>query len=385
MLEHSPRSIQPRKEVVAVQRVVHGAVGDRELHDVGFAAGEVVDFSVNSNPLGPSPRVMETLGSVDIARYPDDSATDLRLALGSLFALQPDQILVGNGSAEILWLIALAYVRPGDVVALFGPTFGEYERVAHLMGGRVETLRTRASERFHIDLAAARRWLQDLRPRLVFLCNPNNPTGTYLGLAQIQEIVEASGDALVVIDEAYAGLLRDQAQSDLSGLRALLPLLQRENVVLVRSLTKDCALAGLRLGYALAPAGIADVLGRVKPPWSVNRAAQAAGLAALADGAHLEAGRQLASHAVGLMQEGFREQGRLVFDTAANFFLVEIGSGSQVRSDLLRHGLVVRDCASFGLPSIIRVAARPLPDCERLIKAMAQLQLVARSAFPTAL
>lgn len=379
MFERTFSPIQPRMEVASIQRVVHGAVGDGELHNAGLAAQDVVDFSVNSNPLGPSPRAIEALASVDIARYPDDDATKLRLALGDLFSLQPDQIVVGNGSAEILWLIALAYLRPGDKVALFGPTFGEYERAVQLMGGRCETLLTRADERFQLDVATACGWLRALQPRLVVLCNPNNPTGAYLDLPDVQEVVDASGNALVVIDEAYAGFSIRRTQRYLSGLRALLPLLEWENVVLVRSLTKDCALAGLRLGYALASAETADILRRVKPPWSVNRAAQAAGLASLADHAHLEDGCTLASDAVDLMLRGFRELGLSVFDTAANFFLTDVGNGSQVRSALLRQGLVVRDCASFGLPSMIRVAARPLPDCERLLKAMAQLQLVVRA------
>jgi histidinol-phosphate aminotransferase len=369
-----PRS---RDEIAAVTRVIHGAVDDQELRALGIAAAGVVDFSVNSHPLGPSRRALDAMAAVDVARYPDDGATDLRRALGKQYGVPVERLLIGNGSAELLWLICLAYVQPGDVVALLGPTFGEYERAARIMGGRVETFLTHPHEQFSVDVIRAKNWLREIRPKVVVLCNPNNPTGTYLEPDRVQDLIGASEETLVVLDEAYAGFLWGEGTGtgdrSEAGLRLMLPLLAQSNVVLVRSMTKDCALAGLRLGYAMASERIIDALARVKPPWSVNRAAQAAGLASLDDQVHLEQGRRVAVEAVTHLQTALRDLGVKVYATRTNFFLVDVGDGAQVRSALLPQGLVVRDCASFGLPHMIRVAARPLPECERLIQAMSRL------------
>jgi histidinol-phosphate aminotransferase len=291
----------------------------------------------------------------------------LRSAIAARFGVAADAVVFGNGSSEVIWLVALAYVRPGATVAIFGPTFGEYERAVALMGARVASFRTRVEDAFHLDVTAAVAWLRRERPAIAALCNPNNPTGAYLDAEEVAALVDAAPATLFVIDEAYAAFVRGGGNAPL---HALLPLIDGGRVVLLRSMTKDYALTGLRLGYALAAPEVTDALARARPPWSVNAAAQAAGLAALADQAHLAAGRRCAVQAIEYLESGLRGAGYTTYPTRANFLLVEVGDAAAVRRSLLPHGLVVRDCTSFGLPSIVRIAARPLPDCARLVDAM---------------
>ncbi len=366
----------PRPEIAALPRVVHGAVKDKELAllaEAGIAPEHVLDFSVNSNPLGSSPRVREAIAAIDVSRYPDDDATELRNALSARYGVPANKLLVANGSAEIIWLVCLAYVRAGDVVAIFGPTFGEYARAVHIAGGRVAPFDATAANAFALTQLEATNWIRSVAPRLVFLCNPNNPTGAYLSPADVAALVDAAPGALFVVDEAYAPFLAESGPNHHdSALRAFLPLLEAGRVLLLRSMTKDGALAGLRLGYAVAPEPVVTALGAAKPPWSVNRAALAAGLASLADEDHWRQSQITTAYAVTYLQHALRELGFRVFDTRANFFLVEVGDAPTVRDALLRRGLVVRDCTSFGLPTMIRIAARPIPDCERLVAALSK-------------
>jgi len=353
--------IEPRPEIAALPRVIHGAVKDSELTllaGAGIDPARVIDFSVNSNPLGPSPRVAAALREVDVSRYPDDEATELRDALAARFGVTKDQVLVANGSAEAIWLICLAFLSPGDTVAIREPAFGEYQRAARLAGAHVTQFQTAA-------------WQGD-KPRIMFLCNPNNPTGDYLDRSEVERILEETPEALLVIDEAYAGFLTPE-----SGLHTLISLLETGRVLLLRSMTKDYAIAGLRLGYVLGPGPLIDALARAKPPWSVNRAALAAGLVALQDVAHMARSRTVAADAVTYLQKEITSLGFAVKPSRANFFLMELGDGARVRAALLSEGLVVRDCASFGLPSMIRIAARPLEDCQRLVRALSRVRVPA--------
>jgi len=349
--------IEPRPGIVSLPRAIHGAVKDAELAlliAAGIDPARVIDFSVNSNPLGPSPRVAAALQEIDVSRYPDDEAVELRDALAARFGVGRRQVLAANGSAEAIWLICLAFLSPGDTVAIREPTFSEYQRAARLAGARVTQFQTAAS--------------QGDKPRIVFLCNPNNPTGDYVSRAEVERILDQSPESLLVIDEAYAGFLTPE-----SGLHALIPLLRTGRVLLLRSMTKDYAIAGLRLGYVLGPEPLIDALSRAKPPWSVNRAALAAGLASLEDESHLSRSQMVAAGAVTYLQTEIMAIGLVVKPTRANFFVVDVGDAARVRTALLSKGLVVRDCASFGLPSMIRIAARPIEDCQRLVRALSRV------------
>jgi histidinol-phosphate aminotransferase len=205
--------------------------------------------------------------------------------------------------------------------------------------------------------------------RMVFICNPNNPTGSQYEPAYIEQLLRRFPETVVVLDEAYAGFVLDRWTSE--------PLLaDHANLVILRSLTKDHALPGLRLGYLLASPEIARAAEAVRPPWSVNAGALRAGLATLKPSAqsHVERARSSVAISRTLLTDGFKELGYSVLPSVANFVLVDVGSAPAFRSALLPYGLVVRDATSFGLPGHVRVACRLPGHCSHLLQTVADLQ-----------
>ncbi|MGQ9787607.1 MAG: aminotransferase class I/II-fold pyridoxal phosphate-dependent enzyme, partial [Anaerolineae bacterium] len=172
----------PRPEVYYAPPAYHGGPDYAELETLQLASEGVLDFSVNTNPFGPSPRVRQALTGIPLDRYPDHEAIALRRALAERLRVAPERIIIGNGAAEIFWLIAVAYLNIGDVVLVLSPSFGEYARVAHMLGAKVHHWTARAEDGFAIAEGEIVQLLQQLQPRLAFICNPNNPTGTILAL-----------------------------------------------------------------------------------------------------------------------------------------------------------------------------------------------------------
>jgi len=349
---HSPQFI--RSHVLQLQRVEHGSVGAAELAPFGRTPADVMDFSVNVNPLGPAPSVLRAIQDTDWTRYPGDDEVPLREGLAKRNGVMPEHVALGNGSAELLWMIALALLQPQDRVAVVGPTFGEYARAARTVGTAVCEVQS----------------LRNPSPtRVLFVCNPNNPTGFLHQQSDIVQALSAQPDRLVVLDEAYAVFAPDRWQTE-----ALLAA--HPNLVLLRSLTKDHALPGLRLGYLLATPEVARAVESVRPPWSVNAGALRAGLATLGAeaGAHVERARVIVATSREVLTHAFKQLGYHVYPSAANFVLVDVGDAGEFRRTLLPHGFVVRDCTSFGLPSCVRVACRLPKECEALIDMVHRLK-----------
>ena len=343
----------------------HGSVTDGELQALGFDRSAVIDFSASTNPLGPSPHVRQALAALEIGRYPDDAAVALRRTLAAHTGVDSSCLLAGNGSSELIWLLATAYLDPGDHVLVVGPTFGEYARAARIMGAEVTEWRADAEADFVPDVPALCTAIRRLSPKMVFLCNPNNPTGVLLRRSESECVLTAT-PGLLVVDEAYIGFVAKPP--------TILDLVAGNRLVVVRSLTKDYALTGLRLGYAAAAPPVIEALRTVRPPWSVNVAAQAAGVAAIGDPMHLQHALALVQAAKAyLVAELPRLRWRAV-PSRANFLLVEVGDGACVRHQLLQHGCVLRDCASFGLPAYVRIGVRTMPECRRLVTAIAAAQ-----------
>jgi histidinol-phosphate aminotransferase len=261
--------------------------------------------------------------------------------------------------------VALAFLRPGDTVLILQPTFGEYLRAAHLMGAQVRTYTCQAERAFEVDAEAILRALQQLAPRLVFLCNPNNPTGTSIPVDVIAAWATAVPQTLFVVDEAYLAFA--------PGVASMLTA-WTGNMLLLRSMTKDYALAGIRLGYAIGHPDILRALYKVRPPWSVNALAQAAGIAALKDATHLEQSLVQLGQATRCLVKRLQGIGLEPRPSTTHFFLLQVENASRCRQALLeQHHLLVRDCTSFGLPTYIRVATRRPRENDRLIDALARL------------
>jgi len=341
----------------------HGALDFAELRRLGLDPDGILDFSANINPYGPDEAVREAVAGVPLDRYPDRQCLALGSALQEFLGVSGDCILPANGVSELIWLTALAFVRPGDRVLVLGPTYCEYARAAKLMGARITIWAAREEADFVLEPAAVGGHLKALRPRLAFVCNPNNPTGAVLGPDVIGDWAREHPRTLFVVDEAYLPFA--------AGLDSALDC-STDNVLVLRSMTKDFALAGLRLGYAVGAERLITALRRAQPPWSVNALAQAAGVAALRNPAH----RQLSLERLALAKQelvhGLTGLGLAPVPSAMHFFLVPC-DGAAFRQALLERGMLVRDCASFGLPAYVRIATRRPEENERLLAAVREV------------
>ena len=354
-----------RRSFPKLARPAHGGVESNQAAGLASGGQVILDFSANPNPLGPSAMVKKALVDFDPSLYPDLTNRRLTEAIAAQNGVLPGRVVPGAGSTELIYLIAQAFIQKGDRVMIFAPTFGEYEFACRLNLARVSLLTSLEENEFQWPLSLAEKKIKSLKPVLVFLCNPNNPTGVYLPTEQIERLARLLSDGLLIVDEAYASFSNHAREPE--------RLLAHRNVVILRSMTKDFALAGLRLGYTLSSERIARIIRLYQPTWSVSAAVQIAGVAALSDPAHLKKAEACVLEGRAYLRQALEKLGFKVFPSEANFLLVKVGNGLEFRSKLLGKGIFVRDCASFGLPQFIRISVRTLPECQRLVAAMREV------------
>jgi histidinol-phosphate/aromatic aminotransferase/cobyric acid decarboxylase-like protein len=349
----------------------HGGPEDDEVRALVAAlratGRAVIDFSVNLNPYGPAPEMVDAIRAAAPAPYPDPTARPAREALAAASGCDPARVVVGPGAAELLWTAARALIEPGQVALVVEPTFSEVRHAVEAARGQVRVWRTRPERDFAPDGPAIAAEARRSAARLVCLGNPNNPTGAAWTPAALTALTRALLPGTTVIsDESFLSLSEAHADG-----AAPLP----ESIVRVRSLTKDHAIAGVRAGYLIASEGVAALLERQRPPWSVSASAQAAALASTRLGAFVadSRARVLADRRaleVALVRLGFTP-----LPSTTCFSLVAVPpplSARELRRRLLGdHGILVRDCTSFGLPGHVRLAARPAGDRAALIAALA--------------
>jgi histidinol-phosphate aminotransferase len=367
----------PRSTLATLSLAIHGARDYGELARLGLQPDSIIDFSANSNPYGPHSTVLQAVQAAvsasTLSRYPDRDCLALRVAIGTAEEIPENCILPGNGVAELIQLVALAFVKPGSRHLVLAPTFGEYERAIQLMGGQVHLYRpssTWTDLRFDAEEVATtiRHW----QPDGIWLCNPNNPTGQQWTAAELAYLraADSTRRTLWVVDESYLYFAVEPV--------TLKDELESQNLIVLRSLTKDQALAGLRLGFALTAPAVIDLLRRVQPAWSVNSLAQIAGVAAMQTEAltwRRQSLRRL-HHRAAELWAGLAESGWSVLPTATTYTLVVVGDAATFRHRLLIEGLLVRDCTSFGLPHHVRIAARRSAENERLLMTIKSVQTI---------
>ena len=366
---------QTNESAAGLSRPVHGSINPSELRALGLNPEDLLDFSASISPIGPPDGVWEAIRSVDLSAYPDPECLELREAICRHLSTPSrkvplERVLVGNGSTEIFHLLTRAYFSDrsgGGSALLLTPTYGEYEGACRLAGGKVLNFEADLSGNFRWDIEAASSIISAGKPDLVIVCNPNNPTGVYLDRREIDTLADAASGAgsLLVVDEAYLSFVEGPWDS--------LELLERTNVMLVRSMTKDYAQTALRLGYALASEDVVSRLRTYQPDWSVNGLAQKAGISALEDTGYLARAREAVFGAKRYLSAELSDLGLEVPPSEANFILVKVGDALKWRSSLMARGMVVRDCTSFGMPEYIRVGIRSMADCRRLSAAMADM------------
>ncbi|MDR3565039.1 MAG: threonine-phosphate decarboxylase CobD [Negativicutes bacterium] len=336
---------------------------------------ELLDFSANINPLGfpDSARLAVAEALPYIIHYPDAEAAVLKEAIGRRFGMNTEQISLGNGAAELLYV--LCHMTRPQRVLIPAPTFSEYERAARASGAAVEYLYLDPATDFAIPVEEVVSHLAEVD--ILFLCNPNNPTGRIMPRCEVEKIIAAaaSKNVRVVLDESFLEFLPDEANYSCRSLLA-----SYANLVIVQSLTKFYALPGLRLGFVLADKTTCELLDKGKDPWNVNSLAQAAGAAALADDGYRAASLAIVSSAREAFCAALREiPGFRPLSATANFLLVSIaGSGysaSQLRQALLAVGVLIRDCSNYvGLSDdYIRLAVKLPQQNEQLLTCLRKL------------
>lgn len=362
-------SVVEREFLRLVKPSVHGGIDPVALRREGVAPAQFIDFSSNQSPLGAAPGVAAAVAGAVIDAYPDPRSADLCAALAVRHRVAPAQVVAGNGSTELIRLLAQLALTRGDVALSLTPAFGECEVGTALAGARFvghPLVRAADGNGFSCDEAALRADLTALQPRLCWLCSPNNPTGAALPPALIAALVSDFPATLFVLDEAYCDLLTAPQWTP--------SLIAAGNLVVLYSLTKAWGLAGLRLGYALAAEELAARLRAAAPPWNVNACAQAAGLAAMADDDHHNRAVELLRAGRDYLVRALRAGSWTVEPTAAGFFLIRVGDAAAARRALLARGCLVRDCTSFGLPEYVRVSPRFSDQNELLLTAFAGLE-----------
>lgn len=344
----------------------HGGPNPSELIALGIDPSALIDFSVNSNPFGPSPKILETIRKVNISKYPDRFCAELTSRLADVNHVERDCVLTGNGTAELIWLITRAFLRPGDEVVILGPTFGDYARAVGVTGVQVTEFRAEPPG-YQPPLESLLHAIRTIKPRLVFICNPNNPTGHFLPDADIEKISsECAPDTILVLDEAYRSFA---GQGFFGGLPV-------ENCIILRSMTKDFALAGLRLGYILARPQHIQTIARFQPSWSVNGLAQAAGLTALEESAWYIQTLEALNFLKGQFFRAIEVITLSPMNSSTHFGVIRVPvSAGSTRRWFLDRGIQVRDCSSFGLPDHIRVSTQLTEDNLRFIEGMRVLFL----------
>jgi len=346
----------------SMKRPVHGSITPAELRELGLEINDVIDFSSNINPLGMSAYLKDAMANVDISRYPDPDCLDLREALAKETGIDIASIIVGNGSTELIHLIARAFLTGDRSAIIFSPTYGEYETACRLAGTEPVFIKAEEAHGFRWNIPSACKQIKAIAPRIVFLCNPNNPTGVLLKSSDVEKIAASAEPGLLIVDEAYMPFADSPWDAT--------TLLDSGNIVVMRSMTKDYALAGIRLGYIVAPPDIIERLKCYQPFWSVNAIAQTVGIAALNDREHIVKARKTIADAKAYLLKSIADIGLDVVPAGTNFLLIKVGDAKSMRQALLKQGICVRDCTSFGLPQYIRIAMQPLPECRRFVDSL---------------
>ncbi len=361
---------QPRPEILAIDAYVPG-----KSRVAGVA--KVHKLSSNESPLGASPRAIEAFRKCasDLSLYPDGSASALREAIGSRFGLEPSRIICGNGSDELLALLAHAFLRPGDEGLYSEYGFLEYPICIRAAGGAPVIAKER-DKTANVDAMLSK---VTGRTKIVFLANPNNPTGTYLSFAEVKRLHAAlPSDCLLVIDAAYAEYV--QRNDYAAGIELAATC---ENVVMTRTFSKIHGLANLRIGWAYGPPYVVDALNRMRGPFNLNGPALAAGVASLADTAHIEKAIEHNARWLPWLSREIAGLGIEVTPSVGNFILLHFdearGRGAKEADAFLSaRGFILRTVVAYGLPDCLRLTVGSEEANRDVVAALAEFMRAER-------
>lgn len=335
--------------------------------ELGLPAADIIKLASNENPLGPSPKALDALRGAlaQVHLYPDGNAFYLKRRLAEKLGVEPANLILGNGSNEVLEFVGHALIAPGAEVVVSQYCFAVYPIVTHLFGGKLVVV---PAKDYAHDLAALRRAITP-QTRIVFVANPNNPTGTLAPAGAVLELLNSvPSHVMVVLDEAYLEYLEDSPD--------WLPLIRSgttPNLLLTRTFSKIHGLAGLRIGYGIGHPEFIAALEKIREPFNTNLLAQTAALAALDDAEHLR--RTRANNTAGLRcyEEAFRKRGLQFLPSAANFILVCVGDGQRVFVELQKRGVIVRPMGTYQLPEWVRISVGTPAENKKCLAALGEV------------
>jgi histidinol-phosphate aminotransferase len=332
--------------------------------ELGLNESDIIKLASNENPLGVSPKAAAAIPQAiaELSRYPDGSGYELKQALSSKLGVGAQCIVLGNGSNDVLEMVARAFLR-SDAKAVYAQhAFAVYPLATQATGAQgVEV----AARDFGHDLPAMLRAI-DADTRVVFIANPNNPTGTFIAPGEMHAFLrQVPAGVVVVLDEAYQEYLPSELQADTIGWLREFP-----NLVVTRTFSKIYGLAGLRLGYAVAHESVADLMNRVRQPFNVNSVALAAAVPALGDDEFVRRSRELNFRGMEVLTEGCKRLELAYIPSRGNFLTVRVGDGAEIFRRLLRRGVIVRPVAGYGMPAHLRVTIGSEAENTRFLAAL---------------
>jgi histidinol-phosphate aminotransferase len=351
-------------------------IGGRPISEVarefGLDEAKIVKLASNENPLGMPDSAKKAMlkAAEDLARYPDSNGFELKNVLAKKFSVPFEWITLGNGSNDILELTTRAVAHEGDEIVFSKHAFAVYPLATQAVGAKA--VEVPATSDFGHDLPAMLKAITS-ETRLVFVANPNNPTGSFLTAKAIEQFIEqVPPHVVVVVDEAYNEFLTPEQQYN-----AVDWVHRFSNVIVSRSFSKAYGLAGLRIGYGIAQNNLTDLLNRIRQPFNVNSLAQAAAIAALGDQVFLKKCYDLNQAGYAQLTQAFDQMGLKYIPSSGNFVLVKVGdqpgSGAKVNLELLKAGVIVRPVGNYGLPEWLRISIGLPEENEVFIKALKKI------------
>ncbi|MDD4980541.1 MAG: histidinol-phosphate transaminase [Candidatus Omnitrophica bacterium] len=325
---------------------------------------QVIKLASNENPLGPSPKALEAIRKnlATLNRYPDSSGFYLKNKLSKFLNVKPQNLVLGNGSDELIEIIVKTFVEEDEHIITADFTFLEYKIISHVKGRIVVTVPLKY---FKYDLEAIRKRI-DAKTKVVFISNPNNPTGTYVTKYEIEDFLrDLPENVILVLDEAYDAFI------DVDDFPGSLSYIGKNNVILLRTFSKTYGLAGLRIGYAVAGQELISYMETARQPFNTNSLAQAAAIAALEDKKFLSRTRKAVLEGKNYIYDNLNKLGVAYVPSVANFILLDVGrDGSAVFKEMLRYGVIIRELKQYGLKNFIRVTIGTKKENERFIKVL---------------
>ncbi|HSN20301.1 MAG TPA: histidinol-phosphate transaminase [Usitatibacter sp.] len=350
--------------VRAIAPYVPGKPISETARELGLDESTILKMASNESPLGPSPRALAAIRGAleELHYYPDGSGFELKAVLSRKLGVAADNLVLGNGSNDVLELVARAFLTRDDAAVYSQHGFVVYPLAIQAIGARAIEVPARD---YGTDLEAMARAVT-ADTRIVFLANPNNPTGTFNAWEDVRRFVERIPPrVLVVIDEAYGEYLPDALKSPTAQWVARFP-----NLVISRTLSKAYGLAGLRVGFGVADPEVAEVMNRVRQPFNVNHLAMVAACAALDDDEFIARARAVNAAGLKQLEAGLRRLGLEFIPSHGNFITVRVGDAARIYQSLLRQGVIVRPIAGYGMPEHLRVTVGLAEHNERFLKAL---------------